>query len=155
MSRLEIRTVKTEDLKSIYFIERVSFERPYPSSYLETLAYLSPETFLVVSLDGSIVGYSASVLRGFEGHIISIAVHPNYRGIGIGEKLLRENIKKLRDLGAKRIVLEVKVDNIQALRLYQKLGFRIVKTLKNYYWDGSDAYRMILDSENLTQDNTT
>lgn len=144
-----IRTVKGEDLKSIYLIEQLSFERPYPSSYLETLAYLSPETFLVVSLNGSIVGYSASVLRGSEGHIISIAVHPDYRGIGIGEKLLRENIKRLKDSGAERVVLEVRVDNIQALKLYQKLGFRIVKTLKNYYWDGSDAYRMVLNVKSL------
>jgi ribosomal-protein-alanine N-acetyltransferase len=145
-----IRTVKPEDLKNVYLIERLSFERPYPSSYLETLAYLSPETFLVVSLNGHIVGYSASVLRGSEGHIISIAVHPNYRGIGIGERLLRENVKQLKDLGAKRVILEVKVDNIQALNLYQKLGFKIVKTLKNYYWDGADAYRMALNVESST-----
>jgi len=145
LNNLVIRTVKDGDLKSIYLIERLSFERPYPSSYLETLAYLSPETFLVVSLNGSIVGYSASVLRGSEGHIISIAVHPDYRGIGIGEKLLRENIKRLKDSGAKRVVLEVRIDNIQALKLYQKLGFKIVKTLKNYYWDGADAYKMVLN----------
>jgi ribosomal-protein-alanine N-acetyltransferase len=145
-----IRTVKPEDLKNVYLIERLSFERPYPSSYLETLAYLSPETFLVVSLNGHIVGYSASVLRGSEGHIISIAVHPNYRGIGIGERLLRENVKQLKDLGAKRVILEVKVDNIQALNLYRKLGFKIVKTLKNYYWDGADAYRMALNVEPST-----
>ncbi|MEM3104102.1 MAG: ribosomal protein S18-alanine N-acetyltransferase [Candidatus Bathyarchaeia archaeon] len=145
MNNLVIRTVKDGDLKSIYLIERLSFERPYPSSYLETLAYLSPETFLVVSLNGSIVGYSASVLRGSEGHIISIAIHPDYRGIGIGEKLLRENIKRLKDSGAKRVVLEVRIDNIQALKLYQKLGFKIVKTLKNYYWDGADAYKMVLN----------
>jgi ribosomal-protein-alanine N-acetyltransferase len=145
-----IRTVKPEDLKNVYLIERLSFERPYPSSYLETLAYLSPETFLVVSLNGHIVGYSASVLRGSEGHIISIAVHPNYRGIGIGERLLRENVKQLKDLGAKRVILEVKVDNIQALNLYRKLGFKIVKTLKNYYWDGADAYRMTLNVEPST-----
>ncbi len=150
MSNLTIRTVKHEDLKSIYLIERLSFERPYPSSYLETLAHLSPETFLVVSLNGCIVGYSASVLRGSEGHIISIAVHPNYRGIGIGEKLLMKSIKRLKDLGAKRVILEVKVDNIRALKLYQKLGFKIVKTLKNYYWDGADAYRMTLNVNSST-----
>ncbi len=150
MDDLIIRTVKPEDLKNIYLIERLSFERPYPPSYLETLAQLSPETFLVVSLNGHVVGYSASVLRGSEGHIISIAVHPSYRGIGIGEKLLRENVKRLKDLGAKKIVLEVKVDNIQALSLYRKLGFRIIKTLKNYYWDGTDAYKMALNVESST-----
>lgn len=150
MNSLTIRTVKYEDLKSIYLIERLSFERPYPSSYLETLAYLSPETFLVVSLNDCIVGYSASVLRGSEGHVISIAVHPNYRGIGIGKRLLIENIKRLKDLGAKKIILEVKIDNFQALRLYQKLGFKIVKTLKNYYWDGADAYSMTLNIDSST-----
>lgn len=150
MNSLTIRTVKYEDLKSIYLIERLSFERPYPSSYLETLAYLSPETFLVVSLNDCIVGYSTSVLRGSEGHVISIAVHPNYRGIGIGKRLLIENIKRLKDLGAKRVILEVKIDNFQALKLYQKLGFKIVKTLKNYYWDGADAYRMTLNIDSST-----
>ena len=90
------------------------------------------------------MGYSASVLRGFEGHILSIAVHPDYRGLGVGEKVLRENIKRLKELGAKKVVLEVRVSNTVAIRLYKKVGFEVSGLLKNYYWDGEDAYKMIL-----------
>lgn len=138
-----MRTVRPGDLKEVYTIERLSFKQPFPPSYLETLAYLSPETFIVASVEGRIVGYSASVLKGLEGHLLSIAVHPDYRGLGIGERLLRENIKRLKELGARRVVLEVRVSNAAAIRLYRKLGFEIRALLKNYYWDGEDAYEMV------------
>lgn len=143
MKGLTLRTVKPEDLKDVYRIERLSFKQPFPPSYLETLAYLSPKTFIIAIVDERIVGYSASVLKGQEGHVLSIAVHPDYRGLGIGENLLRENIKRLKELGARRVVLEVGVSNMAAIRLYKKLGFEISGLLRNYYWDGEDAYKMV------------
>jgi len=144
MKGLTLRTVRPGDLKEVYKIERLSFRQPFPPSYLETLAYLSPETFIVASIEGHVVGYSASVLKGFEGHILSVAVHPEYRGLGIGEKVLRENIRRLKELGARKVVLEVRVSNTVAIQLYKKLGFEISNLLRNYYWDGEDAYEMVL-----------
>jgi len=144
MKGLTLRTVRPGDLKEVYKIERLSFQQPFPPSYLETLAYLSPETFIVASIDEHVVGYSASVLKGLEGHILSIAVHPEYRGLGIGEKVLRENIRRLKELGVRKVVLEVRVSNTAAIQLYKKLGFEISNLLRNYYWDGEDAYEMVL-----------
>lgn len=145
MSGLILRTVKPGDLEAVYIIERLSFKHPFPPSYLETMAYLSPETFLVALLERRLVGYSASVIRGSEGHVVSIAVHPDYRRMGVGERLLKETVKNLKRLGVSRVVLEVRVDNEPAVSLYRKMGFKISELLRGYYWNGEDAYRMVLD----------
>jgi len=43
---------------------------------------------------------------------------------------------------AKEVYLEVRVSNTPAIRLYEKLGFKIVKVLEGYYSDGENAYLM-------------
>ncbi|MBS7627276.1 GNAT family N-acetyltransferase, partial [Candidatus Bathyarchaeota archaeon] len=85
-----LRSIKPEDLREVIVLERLCFQKPFPSSYLSTLAYLSPKTFLIAELEGRIVGYAVASVRGREGHIISIAVHPQQRRKGIGEGLLKK-----------------------------------------------------------------
>ncbi|MFN4046093.1 MAG: GNAT family N-acetyltransferase, partial [Acidilobaceae archaeon] len=71
------------------------------------------------------------------GHLVSIAVRAPYRGIGIGSKLLEETIKVMRDFyKAESIYLEVRVSNAQAIRLYEKFGFKKARIVKGYYADG-------------------
>ena len=48
---------------------------------------------------------------------------------------------------SKKITLEVKVDNIKAITLYQKLGFVTIKLLKAYYLDGKDGFKMELNTK--------
>ena len=59
--------------------------------------------------------------------------------------LLREAIKKAREKGAKRLLLEVRVSNVAAQELYKKFGFRVAGVIESYYSDGESAYLMNLD----------
>ena len=78
-------------------------------------------------------------MLGDIGKVVSIAVHPLYRGCGIGRRLLSNLIKKLFDDGVEVIRLEVRDSNIPAYRLYESLGFRQVGFIDGYYPDGERA----------------
>ncbi len=63
------------------------------------------------------------------------------RGKGIGDKLLKYLIEKYQDTDIKNITLEVKEDNIVAINLYEKYGFKKVSTREKYY-DGINGLLM-------------
>ncbi len=75
--------------------------------------------------------------------IISIAVDPKYRRLGMGKKLINYIIRKSKRMKLKNIALEVKTINGKAIKFYEKIGFKTVKILKRYYKDGKSAQRMI------------
>lgn len=147
IKRLMIREVREEDLKDIYEIETLSFKSEAYEPFLLHLYYnLARETFLVAETDGRVIGYAIGLLTKWGGgHVISIAVHPSFRRMGVAEKLLNELLKRMREKGARAVRLEVKVSNEPAMNLYKKLGFRTVGVINNYYPNGEDAYIMTVD----------
>ncbi len=81
-----------------------------------------------------------------EGHVTTIATHPDARGRGLGELLLASLIDIGTEVGARWMTLEVRVSNEPAKALYHKYGFRIVSTRPRYYSDNNeDAYIMWTD----------
>jgi len=76
--------------------------------------------------------------------IYSIAVSQQIRGQGLGKKMMEECLKIARELQKPWIVLEVRVSNEPAIRLYHQFGFEEVDFLAGYYGDGQDALRMAL-----------
>ncbi|MGB9880376.1 MAG: ribosomal protein S18-alanine N-acetyltransferase, partial [Anaerolineae bacterium] len=95
----------------------------------------------------------SNIKRDFakKGHVISIAVLEGYRGMGIGQKLMEEGMKNVRESGASEIYLEVRQSNLPAIQLYRKLGFRAVRVLEGYYRDGENAYLMVANLEEKTR----
>jgi [ribosomal protein S18]-alanine N-acetyltransferase len=90
-----------------------------------------------------IVGYGGFWLMVDEGHISTIATHPDWRRQGVGELLLVAMIESAAEVGAQEVTLEVRVSNIGAQALYKKYAFEIAGTRKHYYSDnGEDAYIM-------------
>jgi ribosomal-protein-alanine N-acetyltransferase len=63
--------------------------------------------------------------------VLSIAVHPKRHGEGMGQKLLLRGIKYIESLGGKRIKLEARPENIAAVKIYEKYGFRTVGETKD------------------------
>ncbi len=126
-------------IKQIYNIERASFKRPYSLSHLEFLARVCPETFLLALIDNCPVGYVVAFMAEGEARIISIAIDLRWRRRGIGESLMLEIMDRAEKLGAKKIYLEVKESNNPALRLYEKLGFKKVDKIKDYYGERESA----------------
>jgi ribosomal-protein-alanine N-acetyltransferase len=83
-----------------------------------------------------------------ESHISTIASHPSVRGQGFGELALAAMIRRSITLRASFVVLEVRVSNVIAQKLYLKYGFKTVGVKRRYYHnDGEDAYEMHLNFE--------
>ena len=76
-------------------------------------------------------------------HVSTIAVHPDWRGHGVGEALFVHLLETALDLGAVTATLEVRVTNERAQGLYRKYLFEVVGRRKRYYRDnGEDALLM-------------
>ncbi|RLG01132.1 MAG: ribosomal-protein-alanine N-acetyltransferase [Thaumarchaeota archaeon] len=149
-----IRQASEEDLMSVININRVCLPENYTYFFFQTILRNYPKTFLVAEVDGKIVGYIMCrverILSKFErfkfkraGHVISIAVLPEYRNRGIASSLLSKAIDILKnEYRCEEVFLEVRVSNNPAISLYEKLGFSKVSTSRRYYLDGEDAYIM-------------
>ena len=151
-SILLIRRYREEDLASIYEIEELCFssDERYTAQHLDLLGQFQNYCFLVAqeTVEDAVVGYCIGVIKltkeGPMGHIISVAVHPNNRRLGIGLELIKELIKQLKNAGATNFRLEVKMTNKAAREMYRKLGFNYVHILRNYYGDRKDAIVMTM-----------
>ena len=73
----------------------------------------------------------------------NIEVKPENQRKGYGAKLLAIFLDQMRSRGVTEVILEVRVDNEQAINLYRKFGFEEVSIRKNYYQDGCDAQVML------------
>ena len=101
----------------------------------------------MVVVDGRPVGYAGMWLVLDEGHITNVAIHPDYRGRKLGEKLMRALIQLAADTSLSWMTLEVRRSNVVAQSLYRKLGFIDVGYRKRYYADNKeDALIMALET---------
>ena len=133
---ISLRKMKEEDVDRIVEIERLSFTTPWSKYAFLSEIYNQPISCPFVIEDSrknKIIGYVIYWIIGDEAHINNIALHPEFRGQGIGEYVLRKIIELIKKAGAKFISLEVRPSNIPARKLYQKLGFRLKAIRKNYY----------------------
>lgn len=113
-------------------------KRPFPLSLLvgRQPTLIPPEAQNIIAFAGmwSMIG---------EAHITTIAVHPDYRGRGIGELMLSSLIGSAYALRARVVTLEVRVTNSVAQSLYRKYGFYQTRIQPRYYSDNhEDAYLM-------------
>jgi len=97
----------------------------------------------------TILGYGGLWLIVDEGHICTLAVHPNWRGRGLGELLLHTMIEQAMQLDAVVATLEVRASNHVAQSLYDKYGFVRVGLRKGYYADNHED-ALIMTTEPLS-----
>lgn len=143
-----IREAQETDIGSLMNIEELCFENPWPEeAFAEEIQNGDEAIGIVVEDEGMIVGYftGRNVLDEF--HLHNIAVHPDFSRRGIGRAMLEHLDNYCLEKGHKRILLEVRVDNESATRMYQKMGYFAGGTRKDYYGPGHDAYLYTKDLE--------
>lgn len=101
------------------------------SALRQILLNIRPEhSFVTLMHDGVAVGCGMGVLQsGFVG-LFDIVIDPLHRNKGFGQELVRNILCWGRDAGAQKAYLQVMLNNMPALRLYSKMGFRE----KYQYW---------------------
>ncbi len=145
--QLTIRRAQPADIPQIVAVERIAFNDPWDERTLrESLAFY-PETFFVAKDNGEIAGFVAGGVEdtGEEvyGHIMNLAVAPEYRRRGIGQQLIHRLEQEYAILGASGVQLEVRIGNTGAQEFYRRLGYREVFQIACYYANDEDALVMM------------
>jgi ribosomal-protein-alanine N-acetyltransferase len=135
-----------EDVPELVKIERVSFSSPWSEASFYSEIYNRYSITRVAELQGTAVGYICVKHIADECHLLNLAVHPNYRRLGIATVLLENVIQELKIDGCRFLYLEVRSSNYAAKKLYERFGFKIVGIRKNYYVSpAEDAVIMMLE----------
>jgi ribosomal-protein-alanine N-acetyltransferase len=144
-----VEAMRVEDLLAVHEIERQSFTTPWPPhAYRTELESNRLAHYLVVRVDGQVVGYAGMWLMVDEAHITTFAVHPAWRRQRIAERLLVVLLDLAVQRHAREATLEVRLSNIAARRLYEKYGFRPVGVRPRYYSDDNED-GLIMTTETL------
>lgn len=134
------------DIPAVLVIEGLSFSNPWSDATFRGEVQNEGISFpgvIVHEPDQRVVGYLIYWQIRDEVQITNLALHPDFRGRGIGESVLRVVLKEVCGKGATFVTLEVRSSNTLAISLYKKLGFKVFGTRKGYYTNPvEDAYVM-------------
>lgn len=150
-----VRPMALEDVDQVAEVEKLCFPLPWPpETYRRDLRYHGNTHYLVVERvanGGLVVGFCGYWLIEGEIHVSTIGVHPEYRGLGLGEYLLARMLSDGMSHNANAATLEVRVSNYSAQSLYSKYGFRITGRRRRYYRDNHED-ALVMEVESLTSD---
>lgn len=146
-SAIIVRKMEIKDIDAVVDIEENSFSIPWTrGAFLEELTKNKLAKYCVAEVDGKVAAYGGMWLIVDEGHITNIAVHPTYRGKGVGKKIVEGLIEEGKRMNLYRMTLEVRRSNLIAQELYKKFGFIPCGVRPGYYQDnGEDAIIMWKD----------
>lgn len=133
MMNFEIMDMQLSDLAEVAAVEKQVFSQPWSENGFTSSLKSDDTLYLVVRLEGKLIGYCGLLQSFDEADITNVAVHPEHRRGGIAFAMLCELMKRGSARGIARFTLEVRAGNTPALRLYEKLGFRSVGIRKNFY----------------------
>lgn len=130
------------DIPALVELEEILFPGDSPWNWEMFASELEAGNHYVVhrDADGVVDGYAGLALMQDEAEVHTIGVRPASQGAGIGRRLLRHLISVA---GTRRLLLEVRTDNVPAISLYTSEGFTMVGIRRRYYRpSGADAYTM-------------
>lgn len=138
-----IRKMCQDDLAQVAAIEAATFSEPWSAKGFADTLEMNNVLFLVADEDSVICGYCGIYFALDEGEITNVAVSSEYRRQGIGSQLLDQMLTQAKERGIQDYILEVRVSNRNAIALYEKHGFQIEGTRRNFYrMPTEDAYIM-------------
>lgn len=138
--QITVAPMKLEDLNEVLEIEVLAFATPWSrNSFLYELLENERAFYLTAKNEsGRAIGYVGMWIIFDEGHITNLATHPQYRRLGVANKLMDELIAFSKGNGVRYLTLEVRRNNSQAQELYQKLGFVHMGVRRKYYLDNNE-----------------
>ncbi len=137
-SNLIIEMMTSKDIDGVFEVEKNCFEHHWSKESFKKELINENARYLVAKLDRKIVGYVGIWLILDEGHITNVAVHNDYRGQKIGDKLVQSLVNLCKENNINSMTLEVRVSNIVAQNLYKKYGFKLAGIRKEYYSDNKE-----------------
>jgi ribosomal-protein-alanine N-acetyltransferase len=141
VSHVYFRYCGEKDIRAIRAIERESFSDPWSESdFYQFFNYRS--TFVaVVEVSREIAGYVAGEMLGDEVRVVGLAIHPAFRGQGLGRVLVERMKSDCEKYKRKRVVLEVPERNLAAQKFFRACGLVAYAVLRGFDQEtGEDAF---------------
>lgn len=139
-----IRNAQLTDIDALVALETACFETDRLSrrSFKHWLA-ADHRALLVADVEKTVAGYILIIYHPGTrlARIYSIAVSPQYRGLGLAKQLMAAGEQAANEDGRLYLRLEVSVDNTQAIKLYETQGYQKFGIYRDYYQDHKDALR--------------
>ena len=146
---MKIIKMDLHHVEQVAQIERACFSDPWSEKAIAG-EITNPLSMWFVAMDGDrVIGYIGSQSVLGEADMMNVAVSEEFRGKGIGEKLVVSLIDGLKENDVYRLTLEVRVSNTPAIKLYEKLGFIPIGRRPNYYYHPKED-ALIMGKELLT-----
>ena len=153
-----IRQMTLDDVSRVRAIDALSFTMPWSERSYRFELTENPNSSdwvaEVIQPDDTreVIGILIIWIIVDEAHVATLAIHPDYRKRGIGQRLLAHGLLMAHERGAVLAYLEVRRSNLGAQSMYHHFGFTIVGERKRYYQDNQeDALLMTLEHLNPEQ----
>ena len=142
-----IRDYRPEDLDAAYRLDQSCFEEGISYTRGQIRAFLAREGAIALVVDAEsaeedLDAFAIGHVAGRRGHVVTIDIAVRARKRGLGRRVFEELLERMAQAGAREIRLEVDVRNSDAIRFYERMGFRTARKLPDYYGAGRDGYRM-------------
>jgi [ribosomal protein S18]-alanine N-acetyltransferase len=156
LATLSIRYMRLSDLEQVQAIDRISFSLPWPANAFHYELMENKNSLPMIAeidqADGNkrVIATIIVWIILDEAHIATLAVLPEYRQQGIGQRLLARALLEAIQKGAQLATLEVRAGNQAAQAMYQRFGFEIVGLRPRYYKDNHED-AVIMTKNHLDQ----
>ena len=135
-----IRAIREEDVRHIHEIEALCFAMPWSEESILHDVKENPVARWLVLDDGSgrVMAYAGMWFVLDEAHVCNVAVHPDFRRMGYGRRILEALVDMAKANSMTLMTLEVRRSNLAAQALYHQCGFLDVGYRKRYYEDNKE-----------------
>lgn len=138
MEKLILKKLDLEDIYGVHEVSSLSLKESWSLNAIRKELSNKFARYIVCKEDNKVIGFAGAWFIAYEGQITNIAVHPDYRGKGIGKKLMESLISSLKEENCIAITLEVRESNEVAKNLYKSFGFLSEGIRKNFYEDNKE-----------------
>jgi ribosomal-protein-alanine N-acetyltransferase len=125
--------MQPHDIRAIMEIEESSFTAPWSELSFLNEMYNTDSVARVALLENKVVGYICTRYVLDEGHILNLAVHNDFRKRGIATELMNTVLGESKEKACRLLYLEVRVSNLEAIKFYERFGFKVASFRKKYY----------------------
>lgn len=139
-----IREYKAQDKEAVLNLLRLNTPKSFSAEEESDLVYYLEneiEFYFVLEVDGKVVGSGGiNFSNGKTTGVISWDIlHPSFQGKLLGSALLNYRLKKLKQLEVEKIIVRT---SQLAHKFYQKLGFKLIEIVDDYWAEGYHLYSM-------------
>lgn len=140
---INFRSMLSKDFKTVSHIEQRSFPDPWTEN--EFLHNLDPENNclgFVAEYKGKVTGFIICRIYREKIEILNMAVHPNWKGRGIGREMIKRIAEGSFLHGRYMITVQVDERNLDSQLFFKACGFRATNVVRGFYGSDHDAYSM-------------